>query len=251
VKKKGVVIVDSIAALLKLADVVLLETNDGRPHLEQALAVMKVGKPLFIDKPVAGTLAETVAIFEAARKYKVPVFSASSLRYMTGMQDIAEGKTVGRVLGADAYSPAPLEPHHPDFFWYGIHGIETLITVMGKGCVTVSRVYTEGADIVTGVWNDGRLGTFRGTRTGKHEYGGTVFGETGVARMGPYSGYEALLKEITKFFQTGLSPVGEDETLEVYAFMEAADESRRNGGAVVKLATVLEKARGAAKNITI
>ena len=170
VKKKGVEIVDSIAALLDKVDVVLLETNDGRPHLEQALTVMKAGKTLFIDKPVAGTLAETVAIFEAARKYKVSVFSASSLRYMKGMQDIAEGKTVGKVLGADAFSPAPLEPHHPDFFWYGIHGIETLITVMGRGCKDVIRIYTEGTDVVTGVWGDGRIGTFRGTRTGQHEY---------------------------------------------------------------------------------
>jgi len=243
VKKRGVEIVDSIAALLEKVDVVLLETNDGRPHLEQALIVMKAGKTLFIDKPVAGTLAETVAIFEAARKYKVPVFSASSLRYMKGMQDIADGKTVGKVLGADAFSPAPLEPHHPDFFWYGIHGVETLITVMGRGCKEVVRVYTEGTDVVTGVWGDGRIGTFRGTRTGQHEYGGTVFGEKGVVRVGPYSGYEALLKEITRFFGTGISPVSEAETLEIYAFMEAADESRRKGGAAVGLAATLEKAR--------
>ena len=243
VKKKGVEIVGSIAELLTKVDVILLETNDGRPHLEQALAVMKAGKPLFVDKPVAGTLVETVAVYAAARKYKVPIFSASSLRYMTGMTEIAAGRTVGKVLGADAFSPAPLEEHHPDFFWYGIHGVETLITVMGRGCVSVSRVYTEGTDIVTGVWGDARLGTFRGTRTGQHEYGGTVFGEKGVVRVGPYSGYEALLREIAGFFKTGVAPVSEEETLEIYAFMEAADESRRRGGVSVKLEEVLEKAR--------
>jgi len=243
VKKRGVEIVDSIPALLEKVDVVLLETNDGRPHLEQALIVMKAGKPLFIDKPIAGTLEETLAIFEAARKYKVPVFSASSLRYMKGMQDIAEGRTVGKVLGADAFSPAPLEPHHPDFFWYGIHGIETLITVMGIGCREVIRIYTAGTDVVTGVWSDGRIGTFRGTRTGEHEYGATVFGEKGVARVGPYSGYEALLKQITQFFDTGVSPVSEAETLEIYAFMAAADESRRKGGIAVNVASTLERAR--------
>jgi predicted dehydrogenase len=242
VKKHGVEIVDSIADLLKKVDVILLETNDGRPHLEQALTVMKAGKTLFIDKPVAGTLEETIAIYEAARKYKVPVFSASSLRYMKGMQDIAQGRTVGKVLGADAFSPAPFEPHHPDFFWYGIHGVETLITVMGTGCKEVVRIYTEGTDVVTGVWSDGRIGTFRGTRTGQHEYGATVFGEKGVARIGPYSGYDALLKEIIKFFETGVSPVSEAETLEIYTFMAAADESRKKGGAAVNLASTLEKA---------
>lgn len=249
VKKHGVEIVGSIAELLIKVDVVLLETNDGRPHLEQALQVIKAGKPLFVDKPVAGTLAEVVAIYAAARKYKVPVFSASSLRYMNGMTDIAAGKTVGKVVGADAFSPAPLEPHHPDFFWYGIHGVETLLTVMGSGCTWVSRVSTEGTDIVTGVWTDGRIGTFRGTRTGQHEYGGTVFGEKGVVRVGPYSGYEALLKEIVRFFKTGIPPVTEEETLSVYAFMEAADESKRKGGARVELQQILDKARTAAANI--
>lgn len=235
VKRKGVEIVDSIAALLEKVDVVLLETNDGRPHLDQALQVMKSGKRLFIDKPVTASLSETIAVFEAARKYKTPVFSASSLRYMTGVQDIAQGKTIGRVLGADTFSPAPLEPHHPDFFWYGVHGVETLCTLMGKGCKTVTRTYTEGTDMVVGVWDDGRIGSFRGTRTGQHEYGGTAFGEKGVARVGPYSGYEALLKEIIHFFDTGIPPVSEEETLEIYAFMEAADESRRKGGATISL----------------
>lgn len=249
VKKLGVEIVDSIEALLAKVDVVLLESNDGRPHPEQALIVMKAGKPLFIDKPVAGTLEETIALYDAAKKYKVPIFSASSLRYMKGMQEIASGVTVGKVLGADAFSPAPFEPHHPDFFWYGIHGVETLYTVMGKGCVSLTRTYTEGTDVVVGIWNDGRLGTFRGTRTGQHEYGGTVFGEKGVARVGPYSGYEALLKQILRFFTTGVSPVSEEETLEIYTFMAAADESRKKGGAMVKLDGVLASARKAAKKI--
>jgi hypothetical protein len=120
--------------------------------------------------------------------------------------------------------------------------VETLITVMGTGCSWVSRVSTEGTDVVTGVWGDGRVGTFRGTRTGEHEYGGTVFGEKGVGRVGPYSGYEALLREIAKFFNSGVSPVSEEETLSVYAFMEAADESKRRGGARVELQAVLDKA---------
>ena len=251
VKKSGVEIVGSIAELLQKVDVVLLETNDGRPHLAQALEVIKAGKPLFVDKPVAGTLAEVVAVYAAARKYKVPVFSASSLRYLNGMTDIAAGRTVGKVLGADAFSPAPTESHHPDFFWYGIHGVETLIAAMGSGCSWVSRVSTESTDVVTGVWVDGRIGTFRGTRTGEHEYGGTVFGEKGVVRVGPYSGYEALLREIAKFFRTGIAPVSEEETLSVYAFMEAADESKRKGGARVELQGVLEKARKDAANIKI
>lgn len=242
VKKLGVEIVNSIEELLKKVDVVLLETNDGRPHLEQALLVMKAGKPMFIDKPVAASLRDAIAIYDAAKKYKVPIFSSSSLRYMESVQDVVKGK-VGAVLGADTFSPATLEKTHPDLFWYGIHGVEILFTVMGTGCKNVVRINTNDTDIVVGTWKDGRVGTFRGTRTGTHDYGGTVYGEKSNLPLGPFKGYDNLLVQIIDFFKTGKVPVAPEETLEIYAFMEAADESKRNGGKAVSLEAVMQKAK--------
>lgn len=242
VKKMGVEIVDSIPALLEKVDVVLLETNDGRRHLEQALPVLKAGKTLFIDKPVAASLADAIAIFEAAKQYKVPVFSSSSLRYMSSVQEVVNGK-IGKVLGADTYSPCALEKTHPDFFWYGIHGVETLYTVMGTGCQEVVRISSDSTDVAVGTWADRRIGAFRGTRTGKHLYGGTAYGETGNAVLGPFDGYKPLLMEIIKFFQTGNPPVKAEDTLEMCAFMEAADESKRRKGASVKLDEIRVRAQ--------
>ena len=238
----GVEIVDSIGALLDKVDVVLLETNDGRPHLEQVLPVLKAGKPVFVDKPIAGSLTDAVAIFEAARRYNVPLFSSSSLRFSPGAQALRNGE-MGEITGCDAYSPCPLEKTHPDLFWYGIHGVETLFTVMGTGCQRVTRSSSLDFDVVVGTWNDGRIGTFRGIRKGGSGYGGTAFGAKGVQKIGPYGGYRPLLVEIVKFFRTGKVPVSEQETLEIYAFMEAADESKRRDGIPVSLAEVLTKAR--------
>ena len=246
VKKLGVEIVDSIPALLKKVDVVLLETNDGRRHLEQALPVLKAGKTLFIDKPVAASLVDAIAIFEAAKQYKVPVFSSSSLRFMPSAQEVVQGK-IGSVLGADTYSPCAIEKTHPDFFWYGIHGVEILYTVMGTGCQEVKRVYTDSTDLAVGTWSDGRIGSFRGTRTGKHNYGGTAYGETGDAVLGPFGGYKPLLIEIIKFFQTGNPPVKAEDTMEMCAFMEAADESKRRKGASVRLEEIWTPAQKAAQ----
>ena len=246
IKKMGIEVVASIAELLPKVDVVLLETNDGRPHLEQAKAVLKAGKPMFIDKPVAGSLADAVAIFSAARQYRVPVFSSSSLRYMKGAQAV-RGGAIGAVVGADAYGPATLEPTHPDLFWYGIHGVEALFTVMGTGCERVVRVNTAGADVVVGTWKGGRVGTFRGLREGHKGYGGTAFGSEAIAPLGPYENYRPLLAEIVRFFRTGVAPVSLEETLEIYAFMEAADESKRQGGVPVTIASVMSKAEQAAR----
>ena len=153
VKKYGVEIVNSIDELLTKVDFVLLETNDGRLHLEQAIPVLKAGKRMFIDKPIAASLTDAIAIFDAAKHYNVPIFSSSSLRYISGTKEISEGK-IGKVIGADTFSPCHLEKTHPDFFWYGIHGVEILFTIMGKGCKSVTHVHTPDTDMAIGKWQE-------------------------------------------------------------------------------------------------
>jgi len=238
----GVEIVDSIDELLEKVDVVLLESVDGRPHLKQAEPVFKARKPMFIDKPVAGTLADAIAIYDMAEETGTPVFSSSSLRFSPGIAEMGQGK-LGDVIGCDAYSPCSLEEHHPDLFWYGVHGVEILFTIMGTGCESVTRVQTPDAELVAGVWNEGRIGTFRGIRKGSANYGATVFGTKGIGPSGGYTGYEPLVVEICKFFKTGEAPVSAAETIEIFAFMEAADESKRQGGKPVTLESVIAKAR--------
>ncbi|HLQ43108.1 MAG TPA: Gfo/Idh/MocA family oxidoreductase, partial [Planctomycetaceae bacterium] len=241
VKKMGVEIVDSIEELVKQVDVVFLETNDGRPHFEQILPVLKAGKPCFIDKPIAASLTDAVAIFEAAKKYKVPIFSSSSLRF--GKNSLAaRAGSLGKIMKAETSSPASLEPTHPDLFWYGIHGVESLFTVMGTGCISVKRGQTEDGMIeVIGQWTDDRVGIYRENKSGK--YYGTALGDKGEGPVGSYDGYDPLLFEVLKFARSGQPPVSEAETLEIYAFMEAADESKRQGGAVVTIESVMQKAR--------
>ena len=239
-------IVDSIGQLIERVDAVLLETNDGRPHLDQLIPVLRANKPVFVDKPIAASLADAIAIFEAAKKFNTPVFSSSSLRFTGPAQLARQGKLVGKVLGCETFSPCKLEPTHPDLYWYGIHGVEQLFTVMGVGCQSVTRSSTDGADVVVGIWGDGRIGTFRGMRSGPHHYGGTVFGSDGQASTGGSEGYRALVVEIAKFFQSGKPPVNAEETIEIYAFMSAADESKAGGGVPVKIAGVIDEARAKA-----
>src|SRR5205807_1877447 len=120
-------IVDSVDALLGKVDVVLLESVDGRKHLEQAEPVLRARKPVFI--------------------------------------------------------------------------------VLGTGCLSVARVRTSGTELVTGTWEGDRVGTFRGIRRGKADYGALAFGTKGVALAEGSGGYEPLLVEICKFFRTGRPPV--------------------------------------------
>ncbi len=243
IKQYGVEIVNSIDKLLEKVDVVLLETVDGRKHLEQAIPVIKAGKRLFIDKPMAASLSDAMIIFNTAQHYNVPVFSSSSLRYINGIDEVKNGV----ISGADTFSPAKIEKTHPDLFWYGIHGVELLFAVMGKGCKTVSRIAKPDTDIVVGVWEDNRIGTYRGFRAGGKGYGGTVFSEKENKVLGPYSGYNSLLKEIARFFETGIVPVEPEETLEILAFMEAANESKKKDGRSVLVEKIMDKANAKIK----
>lgn len=238
----GVKIVAGIPELLAMVDGVMVESVDGRPHLEQARPAIEAGKPVFIDKPVAGNLADALEIFRLAKEKGVPCWSASSLRYAPWAVEARAG-AVGEVLGCDAFSPCSLEEHHPDLYWYGIHGVETLFTIMGTGCKSVRRVQTTDYEQVTGIWADGRIGTFRGTRKGKHDYGAAIFGSKKVVANVGYGGYEPLLVQVAEFFKTKKVPVAPEETIEIFAFMSAADESKKRGGAEVTLEEVLAAAR--------
>ncbi|MDF1815210.1 MAG: Gfo/Idh/MocA family oxidoreductase [Verrucomicrobiales bacterium] len=232
----GVEIVPSIEALLEKVDAVLLETNDGHPHLEQVIPVLQAGKRVFVDKPIAGSLKDAIAIFEASEKYQIPLFSSSSLRFGKDTQAVRSGAH-GKIVSCRTTSPAKTEPSHPDLFWYGIHGVESLFTVMGTGCQSVKRSSTEdGKIMVEGTWENGRTGTFL---EGKGYHGEAVNEKGETIKVGSYDGYRPLVEKIADYFVTGAMPVTSQETLEIYAFMEAADESKRQGGAEVTLQSVM------------
>ena len=239
----GVKIVDSIEELCSQVDAVLLESVDGRPHLEQARPVIKARKPLFIDKPVAGSLRDAMEIYRLARENNVPVFSSSSYRFYEGLIELKKSD-VGEIRNVISYGPAHLEPHHPDMFWYGVHPAEALFTIMGTGCETVVRSGSKDSDVITGTWSGGRIGTLIGLRTGATPNKVLVFGSKANAeqKAGP-GGYAPLLREIMKFFQTGVAPVPAEETIEMFAFMEAADESKRQGGKPVTIKDLLAQHR--------
>ena len=254
----NVPLVDSVETLLKQVDAVIIMSVDGRAHLEQVKAVLKAGKPVYVGRPLAASLADAVEMFRLAKEHNTPLCSWSQHRFSPGFIGMRNHEEVGEALGCDVFGGCPREPHHPDLFWHAVHGVETLYAIMGPGCDSVTRTSTDVADVVTGTWTDGRVGVYRGIRRGALKYSAIVFGSKGVAPAGIYGyaapvngvvppgrymAYEATAVEIAKFFRSGKPPVSPEETIELFAFMEAAEESKRQGGAPVKLATVLARAR--------
>ena len=227
--KWHVEIVNSIPELCRRVDAVLIESVDARQHLEQAKAVMAAHKPMFIDKPLASTLADAREIARLAKEAGVPWFSSSSLRF-----DGVEKLRAPDVDGAETWGPGPLEEHHQlDLSWYAVHPIEMLYTIMGTGCEEVTRISTADTDVIVGRWRGGRIGSIRALRP-YGTYGAVAFHKNAKAQSAEYlvpeGGYPPLVREIVKFIETGTPPVPNDETIEMFAFMDAAQRSKESGG---------------------
>jgi len=237
--KYNVKLVPSIADLVQQVDAVMLLSVDGRQHLDQVRPVLAAKKRVFIDKPLAGSLGDAREILKLSRQASVPFFSCSSERYSKALQDLKHDATIGRIDGAFTFGPSPIATYLPDLFWYGIHSVEALYELMGPGCERVARVHTDGEDSVVGTWKDGRIGEIRGLRSSPRQYGAVVFGAKRIAVSGtPDGSYRPVVQEIVKVFHTGQAPVNPEESLEVLAFMEAADRSKERNGAPVALEAV-------------
>lgn len=238
----GVKIYDTIEEMCKNVDAVLLESVDGRPHLEQVKPVFAAKLPVFIDKPIAGSLKDAIEIYKLAKSSGTPCWSSSSLRFYPGVVEVAEADA-GEVKGAISYGPASLEEHHPDLFWYGVHPTEALFTILGTEVETVSRTHTADTDVVTGTWSGGRVGVLYGLRNQKTAYNVTKFGTKGIVQQKSGGDYTPMLVHIAAFFKGAEPPVPLEDTIKMFGFMEAADESKRQGGKPVSVADVL-KANG-------
>lgn len=245
VRELGVEIVPSLEALLLLVDAVLLESVDGTQHLQQAIPVFEARKPLFIDKPLAASLRDVYAMAELGRKHQVPWMTASSSRFTPGYPELRNNDQVGEILGCDAYSQSRAAIGHPDLFWYGVHGVDLLYSLMGTGCQSVTAVQTQFSEQVSGTWNNGHVGTYRAIRehSGKTGLGATVFGAKGIVHVDNYYDYFPLVVAIAKFFRTRQSPIPAEEMVEVFAYMAAAEESKRRRGLPVALSEVVDAAR--------
>jgi hypothetical protein len=247
VEKHQVKMTGSIEEMLEQVDAVLLESVDGRRHLKELIPVAKAGKPCYVDKPFTAGLKDAKEMVKVIKEHKLPCFSASSLRFDSAfanfLAEVKKEKETSKdkggaagIIGCDAYAPASLDPTNPGFFWYGIHGVEILYTLMGPGCKRVACSSTPDGDLAVGVWLDGRIGTMRGIRKGPHHYGAAVLSDKGVKAL-PASGdfYKGLCLAIAKFFRTREVPVPIDETLEICAFIDAALRSSEKGGCDVEI----------------
>ncbi|MHA0858415.1 Gfo/Idh/MocA family protein [Paenibacillus sp. CMAA1364] len=229
----GVQMADTPEQVAEACDAILLLSGDGRVHLEQFEKIIPYGKPVFIDKPFANSSEEAKAIYKLAEQWSVPIMSSSALRYAEALTNQLDSNLDDSVVGLDCWGPMIIEPTQKGYFWYGIHLVEMLFTVLGTGCSSVQVSSLGDQDTITGTWHDGRIGTVHGSLSGTLPFIAVMQREKSSSFVDISSGvkpfYASLLEEIMMMFETRNSKIHMETTLEIIRFIEAANESRETG----------------------
>jgi len=225
----GVEMAPSVAAAIEGVDAILLEINDPALHLTYFEQVVGAGRPIFIDKPLAATVAEGRRICELAAAHNVPVWSSSSLRFLPSLaqarQDLGDKPTVAHSFGALGKAAAG-----SDLVWYGVHAVEILTTALGTGAQTVRAIDDSRGVIMVVEYGDGRRGIVECIRD-FWRYGGRLQTQANVTFFdnAGASPYPLLFKALRDFVVDGLVPVPLTESLEVLAILEAGEKSLASG----------------------
>ncbi|WP_251552216.1 Gfo/Idh/MocA family protein [Neobacillus muris] len=236
VEQYDVQIADTLEEVAERCDAILLESVDGRDHLEQVSRLISFKKPIFIDKPLCLCSVDAAQIAALSERFQTPIMSCSALRFAESLQRALAIKDKGRMIGADCFGPMEMVDVETGYFWYGIHTIEMLYTILGRGALDVMAIFHQDSDLIVSKWGDGRIGTARGNRSGNDHFGAVIHFEKGNEYVSIHSSakpfYASLLEEILRFLRNGKPIVPIGETLEIIRFIEAANESRETGSRV-------------------
>lgn len=239
VDKEGVKLMSSPQDVARSCDAMIISAMDARQHWPLFKAIAPFRKPVFIDKPIAMTRAEAEQIFELADLHQTPVMSCSARRFDPQLIELV-GKHRGSIVGVDSYVPLKVVEPMEGLLWYGIHGVEAMFTALGSGCRSLRSYRTDSSEHYLAEWNGGKTGslrlyTHRSLDAGMvlHTLDGSFHIDFIHAR---YPVLWGLAQQLVDFFACGVSPVEEKETLEIMAFIEAANGCRKTGnGSMVKL----------------
>jgi predicted dehydrogenase len=117
-------VVNHYTDLIGSVDAVLLARDDAENHLQYATPFLQAGLPIYIDKPLALTVAYAKSLL-ALQQYPGQLFSCSALRYATELQLTPGDRDI---LGDIRYVHATVPK---DWNKYAIHIIDPVLKLLG------------------------------------------------------------------------------------------------------------------------
>ncbi len=218
----GMIPAASIEEVIEKSDALcVLAPSNPEAHERLADLALRSGKPLYIDKTFAPDKATAEKFFAIAAEYGTPLMSSSALRY---------GEELTAALAENQFNYVSTFGGGRTFNEYSIHQIEMIVASLGTGAVSVERVSSCETPHYIVRYADGRGASmtygafgFSAILAGK---GCNAFPLEGT-RM-----FEHLLEDMLMFYNTGVSPIPAEQTIEVAAIREAALKAEQNPGIV-------------------
>lgn len=230
----GVKVTESFDEAAAGCDAYLLEINDGSYHLDYFRRLAGLGKPVFLDKPLAGSLDDGREILRLAGRHKTRVWSSSALPFSPALAEALEPFAAIRL--AHVYGALGKAPAGDSLIWYGVHTFETLQRIMGPGAKSVTAHESASETVAIVDYGEGRQGLVECV-AGCYVYGGRAHGsdkKEGKMRVKSFvlpAAYPPLVRAIAAFFAGGPAPVPLETTFEGLAMMAAARQSIVTGKA--------------------
>ncbi|MBE6610586.1 MAG: hypothetical protein E7634_07950 [Ruminococcaceae bacterium] len=201
----------TIDELCKECDViVILAPSNPEKHLAYAEAVLKYGKPTYIDKTFAPDLDTAKRIFELAEKHGAPFFSTSALRFADELEALSGGDNFIITGGGSSFEE------------YCVHTIEMAVKLLGDKVAKTDVIRQGKQRICSMVTENGKKATIiyasnLGFSVTCDKAGGSA------ARVDVKSNFFLnLMKDIVRFFDSGVVSFDQNETLEVMRVRDAA-----------------------------
>lgn len=215
---------------------ILDDTGGGERHRELAEPFLRAGIPTIIDKPMTLELGDAEELFALAHRHGAPLFSSSALRFSAEITEReSELRALGPVQTAQVLGPG-------EWYYYGVHAAELLLTLMPSAVKWVDRHASEHQDVAVVGFEDGRLATITVLRDAYYTFSASLFGTEGWSSFEitrNYEFYRALLVAGVEMARTGVPPVSPDRTLDVLRVLHAGIRSSELGR-VVELSELAE-----------
>ncbi|MDD5598322.1 MAG: Gfo/Idh/MocA family oxidoreductase [Victivallaceae bacterium] len=195
--------------------IVVLSPDNSEMHEELADLALRSGKAVYVDKPIAPSLAVARKLFEKAGKYNTPMMSCSALRFTPELENALRNDIGGSPIHFTSIKGGG------DFATYAIHQLEMLVMLMGPGVKRVLQCGTEKTILMIMEYHDKRRASIN--IIPNHPFNLSIqFGDNKSIVLNKLEGYfPKFVDAMLTFFENSASLVPQEETLEIAALIEA------------------------------
>lgn len=236
----------TVEELAETVDIGFIQGCNWDTHLNYVEPFVKLGKPVFIDKPIVGSMPDLKKLKELTDAGAV-ILGSSSARYAQEVGEFLEIPEEERGQIVSIFGSCGV-----DEFNYGVHIVEVIGGLMGTGakdCRFAGRAEVGGkvAETFLATFENGASATYTLFHGTHHPFTVTIqtTKKTYTFTINNSRIYMALLTRIMDYMQTGKSTLATIEELsETIKIMLAGKLSRDNGGKVIALSDIPEDYEG-------